>query len=78
MRAYLATRDKRDVWHSYYNMDIHETEINGDAKVTTITMKYGALLSESERSSGRTALFPVIVPVGVYLNLFRYSPHTTV
>lgn len=52
-------------------MDIHETEIKGDAKVTTITMKYGALLSESERSSGRTALFPVTVPVGVYLNLFR-------
>ena len=61
-------------------MDIHETEIKGDARVTTITMKFGDLLSESERSSGRTSRFPVIVlmPVGVYLNLSRYSPHTTV
>jgi hypothetical protein len=35
-------------------MDTQETEIKWDAKVTTITMKFGALLSESERSSGRT------------------------
>jgi len=61
-------------------MDIHEIQIKRNAKVTTITMTFGALLSESERNSDRTPLFPAIVPmpVGVYLNIFRYNPHTAV